>query len=509
MADRYFVNGGVDNNWGTTGNWSATSGGAGGAGVPTTADNAFFDAISPNCTINTGATRNCINLTCTGYTNTLTFNTNLNVTGDVTLGTASMTMTGSSTLALAPSTNRTYSSGGCVCAVPLSIARSTGTTTITWGSNWTQTGAFTLSGTTVWTWTGNTVTFKNSVAWNSSQVSGTTTIVFGPDASTSMTVTSTVTPAWSNTISINGAGTINLNLSFTKTGTFTYTAGTVTHTGTIIFGAGSSTMNTAGMSFQNAENSTLGTSTITLTSDLTLTGNFRYTSSATSFNPAGRTIFVGGNLTIGVGSTNLAGISGASTIVLNGSGTISGTLVNAMTLPLIINTTGTYTFSPGTILWLRTLTFTAGTIVSTGNTISSAGVSTFTINATGFSIGTFITTSNPTFTGTEGCSFGTYSCTTAGTTHTFQSTDTYIITTALNLLGTAASNLTFKSGTASSAAKVTLNYGASLDVGHVTATDIDSSDGRTIWNYKGTLTRTTNWQQLPTVPKTVGQTWVR
>ena len=287
MADRYFVNGGVDNNWGTTGNWSATSGGAGGAGVPTTADNAFFDAISPNCTINTGATRNCINLTCTGYTNTLTFNTNLNVTGDVTLGTASMTMTGSSTLALAPSTNRTYSSGGCVCAVPLSIARSTGTTTITWGSNWTQTGAFTLSGTTIWTWTGNTVTFKNSVAWNSSQVSGTTTIVFGPDASTSMTVTSTVTPAWSNTISINGAGTINLNLSFGKTGTFTYTAGTVNHTGTITFLSGSTTMNTAGMSFQNAENSTLGTSTITLTSDLTLTGNFRYTSSATSLIPQG------------------------------------------------------------------------------------------------------------------------------------------------------------------------------------------------------------------------------
>jgi hypothetical protein len=59
-------------------------------------------------------------------------------------------------------------------------------------------------------------------------------------------------------------------------------------------------------------------------------------------------------------------------------------------------------------------------------------------------------------------------------------------------------------------ATVTIPYGASLDVGHVTATDINSSNGRTIWVYKGTIgAGTLNWQQLPTVPKTVGVAWVR
>jgi len=41
MADRYWV--GTDNNWHSASNWSTTSGGAGGAGVPTADDDVFFD----------------------------------------------------------------------------------------------------------------------------------------------------------------------------------------------------------------------------------------------------------------------------------------------------------------------------------------------------------------------------------------------------------------------------------------------------------------------------------
>ncbi len=46
MADRYWVGGtGTWNSTSTT-NWSASSGGASGASVPTAADNVFFDAGS-------------------------------------------------------------------------------------------------------------------------------------------------------------------------------------------------------------------------------------------------------------------------------------------------------------------------------------------------------------------------------------------------------------------------------------------------------------------------------
>jgi hypothetical protein len=508
MATYYFRSTGT--NWGTAGDWSATPSPTYSAGaVPTTADNAVFEAASANCIINTGATRNCVNLTCTSYVGTLTFNTNLAVTGNVALGSSAMSMTGSSTLALTvPGSTLSLSSAGCTCSVPMQILKASGALTVTWGSNWTQSGSFTMTGTS-WIWNGNTVTFKNSVAWNVSNLSGTTAIILAPDISTTMNITSTGSPVWGlSSVTINGAGTVNLTVSFFFSGTFTWTAGSVTHTGTITFNPGTSTMNTSGMSFQNGQNSTSATSAVVLTSDLTFTGDYAYNRSATSFNPAGRTVFVGGNLTIGVGVININTVLGAATIVMNGTGTISGSAPNAMTVPLTISTSGTITFS-GNINWLRTLTFTSGTIVSNA-TITCNSASTFTLNAPGFSFATFSTSANSTFTGSEGCTFVTFTSQTAGTTHTFQSTDTYTITSALNLLGTAASALTFRSSSAGSLATVTIPYGASLDVGHVTATDINSSNGRTIWVYKGTIgAGTLNWQQLPTVPKTVGVAWVR
>lgn len=82
MADRYWVGGTATWDSTTTANWSATSGGAGGASVPTSADNVFFDANSGTVTVTvpqlsgsggvliTGAPI-CANLNFTGFTGTL------------------------------------------------------------------------------------------------------------------------------------------------------------------------------------------------------------------------------------------------------------------------------------------------------------------------------------------------------------------------------------------------------------------------------------------------------
>jgi hypothetical protein len=61
MADRYWVGGAGTWDATTTTNWATSSGGAGGAGVPTSADNAYFDGASDTgaaftVTIGTGAT---------------------------------------------------------------------------------------------------------------------------------------------------------------------------------------------------------------------------------------------------------------------------------------------------------------------------------------------------------------------------------------------------------------------------------------------------------------------
>lgn len=90
MANRYWV-GGTDNWNATAGSkWSTTSGGSGGAAVPTSADNVFFDANSGSGTVTIAINGNNIGgatLDCTGFTGTLTGSLGqLLVYGNMTLG---------------------------------------------------------------------------------------------------------------------------------------------------------------------------------------------------------------------------------------------------------------------------------------------------------------------------------------------------------------------------------------------------------------------------------------
>ena len=86
MADRYWVGG--TGNWdGTAGSkWASTSGGAGGASVPTTSDDVFLDANSGANTITIAAgNTGCKSLTCTGFTGTLAGSGTLTIAGGFTL----------------------------------------------------------------------------------------------------------------------------------------------------------------------------------------------------------------------------------------------------------------------------------------------------------------------------------------------------------------------------------------------------------------------------------------
>jgi hypothetical protein len=98
MADRYWVGGTA--NWDATAGtkWAATSGGAGGETVPTSADDVFFDALSVlgNCTIATGNT-GAKSINCTGFTGTIGGTGNITLSGSVTL-VATMTYTHSGTI---------------------------------------------------------------------------------------------------------------------------------------------------------------------------------------------------------------------------------------------------------------------------------------------------------------------------------------------------------------------------------------------------------------------------
>ena len=97
MPDRFWV-GGTDSWNGTAGTkWSTTSGGPGGASVPTAADDVFFTNLSTGtCTIAAG-NLGARSINCTGFAGTITGSDPITVSGSVTLSVA-MTWTHGNTV---------------------------------------------------------------------------------------------------------------------------------------------------------------------------------------------------------------------------------------------------------------------------------------------------------------------------------------------------------------------------------------------------------------------------
>jgi len=142
MADRYWVGGTAS--WDGTAllKWSTTSGGIGGAAIPTTADDVFFDNLSTGtCTIATGNT-GAKSINCTGFTGTISGTAAISVAGSVTLvagmtynRTGTTTFTGTGTLTTAGKTTGAVTVNGSGITVTLGDAlNSTGTLTLTQGT---------------------------------------------------------------------------------------------------------------------------------------------------------------------------------------------------------------------------------------------------------------------------------------------------------------------------------------------------------------------------------------
>lgn len=85
MANRYWVGGTA--NWDATAGtkWATTSGGAGGAAVPTASDDVFFDAASGTVTCTVSGSRVCNNIDFTGFTGTFAGTGGVTVSGNLLL----------------------------------------------------------------------------------------------------------------------------------------------------------------------------------------------------------------------------------------------------------------------------------------------------------------------------------------------------------------------------------------------------------------------------------------
>jgi len=468
MPNRFWVGGTAtwDNVAGTK--WSATSGGAGGASAPTSADDVFFDANSGTGIVTTASTATCLTANFTGFTGTFNAATSWTIQTSLTFG-AGMTITGNGSI-LKQGNGGTWTFNGRTYTGGWSLPSGGGFST-TIGDDLTFVGSLSagISGNTLTATSARVITIGGSLS-GSTQLS-LTNISFVMNGSGNISGTFFRSAGLASpSITINApGGTINHNATLTlATINFTYTTGNWNSTATIVFSgsAGANVVNNVStITFASMAFGTNNGQSVTLNSDMYVTGGLGNSNTNSFINGPGR-LYVGGNITL------TQPIAGTAIIEMYGStnSTISaGTLVNS----LIINkaTSGTTVTLNGNLTWggnNNQLTLTTGTFVPQNFTVTIPGSIIVTVNNMTFwnlSLGASVTmiqnaantiqnilgcSGNTTFQGTRGWTAGIFSAQVGGSILTFQNINAnplseYRITQNLTIIGTALSRITLQS----------------------------------------------------------------
>lgn len=351
MANRYWVGG--SGTWDTTAtaNWSASSGGAGGASAPTSADAVFIDANSGGGTVTLGENVSILSLTLTGFTGVLDW-----VNYKISLfGTAAQVFTGATTYSVAgtpvidlaanaTSSQRTVVSASIAEANAISVLVSAGSDTVVI-SNRLKNIDF----------TGFSGTFSNSsrTLYGSLTLSPTMTLTAGANATNFRGSTGAFT------ITSNGK-TFDFPLNF-DSGAGSYTlADDLAIAAARAFTMPSGTLNANGKNVTCGSFDSSGTTARTLNIG---SGTWTVSGSGTAWNCATSTnLTVTGTGTISMTSASAKTFAGGGKAwpTLNQGGTGALTITGANTFANITNTV-----QPATI------TFPA----STTTTVSAFGVS--------------------------------------------------------------------------------------------------------------------------------------
>jgi len=536
-----------------TGTWNHTSTGVirnnltiNTAGTITLGTNIYYNTGTLTYTAGTVVTTSStlsIGVATTLNTNGITWNNITTTTGVVITLTSNLTLTG--TLSLGNAATSFILSGGNLISTNANLTMQATNTIFTMPANQTF-KTLTVVGTA--TINNNTLTITENLTINAA-LSGTTAIIYaGTGTWTALNASSII----SNILTINTAGTLTISGTvYKQTGLFTYTAGTIIDTtGTVA--VQSLTLNISGFTFRKL----LVNNTITLTSNINATTFGTWGNNNISFSLAGNTLnfthlelgntgittlptaWVCQNIEFILGGTlNSNSITINGNILQSGSGALSGTTTftyagtgswtatgtaycsNSFT----INTAGTLTIISANIGG-GIFTYTAGTVITTGSTLNirQSGTTlngaivwynvTTPTNVTSLVLNNqlvclnalTIDNSQVTFSGTDG-TFDVYylnlnSSGTVARNPRLVATKTYRVRAGFTSQGTLAFPITLSSTVGGSKAIFTVDPGATIDVGFVNATDINSLGGKKIYSYRGVFSNTDNWEILPTDP---------
>lgn len=321
---------------------------------------------------------------------------------------------------------------------------------------------------------------------------------------------------WNGSITGNwsGAGRIGISLDINGSGTFNiigtvgWGAATLKYiSGNVITSGSTLNINVSGASLDlgisvqlNNLSITLGTTT-TLLSDCYVTGTCTIgtTTSTTTLN--GSDLIVSGIFTTAITSGI---ITGSTTIKMTGSSFFRMTALTSGAIRSQVEIDGDVTFdSTNYIFNTGGLLLTSGTWNNSVSNITLGSLACpVVVNNSGFVITNLICSGDITFSGSNGLSITNWTCTSTGLTHTFQAGNIYFVND-VTLGSTAASPKNIQSSSSGNPAY--LNYTgtpSNQDIYYTNITDIDSSNGYTLWNFKGTITNSPNWKQLAP-PRTI------
>lgn len=348
MADRYWVGGTAT--WDATAGlkWSATSGGSGGATVPTAADDVFFDAASGTVTCTISGARVAKSINCTGFTGTLggTSTPSLTISGSLTLS-AGMTVTYSGTT--------TFNATGTIT----SAGKTLGSVTIN-GSGITVTlgDALTTSTTgilTVTAGTFDTANYNVTVGALSSSGSSVRSILLGSSTVT-LGSTGTVFDTATNTNLTFNAGTSTIIVNNSGP---TIAAGTQGNPGVTFYNISlarptiGTTFNIQGINTFNdfsVTGASSGLTEVTFNSRQTINGLFRTTGTNGRLRVWFRSSNYGTGHTLTInGTTSLADADFRDIYVVGTAAPIGGTRIGNRG-----NATGITFSTPKTVYWVTT-----------------------------------------------------------------------------------------------------------------------------------------------------------
>ncbi|MDD4869536.1 MAG: DUF2341 domain-containing protein [Kiritimatiellae bacterium] len=296
--------------WNKAANWSFTSGGAGGAGVPSATNDACFDANSGYCFLETNAS--CLSLDTAGYLYRFNVRSNDLSVGQLNHAGGTILIGTSTNMGLGAGRGGIKNSASLICS---------GTSRISCGGNWINSGVFTASQSTVVFDGYTTISGNNTPAFNNITISN---------------------------ILVASTGTMSLAGNFVNNGTFSHNSGTVNFDGTTVMSGSSSTSGFNNVTISGTV--TAPTSTLGVAGNFVNNGTFNHNSGTVNFNgvtvisgssstPTFNNVIVSGTVTAPTGTMNVA-----SNFVSNGtfnhnSGTVNfnGTTILSGTAPANFN----------------------------------------------------------------------------------------------------------------------------------------------------------------------------